>query len=334
MSRNLLAVTLAVLAVMDTAALAQQSPEAPPAASAASASPRKPEVIVEGQRAKLEPLIFAYVQQIAGSFYGEELSRWDRNVCPLVSGLATQEAEFILGRLSEVARASGIPLAGEHCKANLYILVTTQPQAVLRGMDKRNHYFTFGEASDVLVDEFITTPRPVRVWYHTGALTPEGQPLVSMSFPSYNVTGHIPTLGYEPDQTNASGQEQTAIDRSPGGVVGTGSNSWAQATRLSNNIILQIFRAFVIVDARQLEGATRGQIADYITMVSLAQIKTESRPADAQTILNLFNDGPKTSPPGMSDWDQAYLKSLYTTEQNSKLQRTLIAHEMVREVVP
>ena len=35
----------------------------------------------------------------------------------------------------------------------------------------------------------------------------------------------------------------------------------------------------------------------------------------------------------MSDWDQAYLKALYVTDQKSTLQRALIANEMVREIV-
>jgi hypothetical protein len=330
MSRHILAAALAVLALVETAALAQQPPAPAPSGSAAQ---RKPEVIINGDRPELESLISAFVEQIAGSYYAEELARWNKDVCPLVSGLAAKEGEFILARVSEVARAAGVPLAGEHCRANLYILVTDRPEALLRGMDDRNHSFTFGDdASPTLVDSFITTPRPVRVWYHTGTTTPEGQPLVSMAFPSYVISSYKAT-GSLPDDYDASGQEPVAMDKSPSGEIARGTNHWSQATRLSNNFIFPIYRAFVIVDATLLEGATRGQIADYIAMVALAEIKTGARPAAAPTILNLFNAGPQHAPAGMSDWDQAYLKSLYVTEQKSKLQRRLITREMVRELI-
>ena len=96
------------------------------------------------------------------------VARWLKSpVCPLVSGLPAPEGEFVLERVSEIARTAGVPLAGEHCQANLYILVSSQPKALLEGMAKRNRAFTFSTAGPFLIDEFIATPRPVRVWYDT-----------------------------------------------------------------------------------------------------------------------------------------------------------------------
>ena len=40
------------------------------------------------------------------------------------------------------------------------------------------------------------------------------------------------------------------------------------------------------------------------------------------------------APTGMTDWDQTFLKSLYATEQKSKLQRSQIAHRMVSDLKP
>jgi len=34
----------------------------------------------------------------------------------------------------------------------------------------------------------------------------------------------------------------------------------------------------------------------------------------------------------MSNWDQAFLKSLYATDQISTLQRSQMAHQMVHEI--
>src|SRR5277367_5541375 len=95
----------------------------------------------------------------SGGVYGvwevpqpDAMARWLRSpVCPLVSGLPRQEGEFILERVLEIARASGVPLAGEHCRANLYILLTGQPRELLKGMDKRNRAFTFSNATPFVV---------------------------------------------------------------------------------------------------------------------------------------------------------------------------------------
>jgi hypothetical protein len=35
----------------------------------------------------------------------------------------------------------------------------------------------------------------------------------------------------------------------------------------------------------------------------------------------------------MTDWDLAFLKSLYATEQRSKLQRRLIERAMIRDII-
>jgi hypothetical protein len=69
-------------------------------------------------------------------------------------------------------------------------------------------------------------------------------------------------------------------------------------------------------------------------MVSLAEIKPNPHLGDAQTILKLFAGAPQAAPAGMSDWDQAFLKSLYGTAHDSKLQRSLMMRSMVRELVP
>ncbi len=304
-------------------------PAASSASASARASPASTEVIVSAERrrrarrAELEPRISAFVNQIAGSKDDPEgLARWRKEVCPLVSGLPRQEAEFVLARVSEVARAAGTPLAGERCQANLYILVTARPQGLLEAMEARNKSFTFGLAPSSLIDEFISTPRAVRVWYHTAEKTPEGMPLLNLSGPNWNST----------ETAVGPGASQVADNQSP--LNRAGADPWGQATHLTLNFVWDIFRVFVIVDRTRLQGVSRGQIADYIAMVALAEINPEGPPADSPTILNLFDTAPQSAPAGISDWDRAFLKSLYVTEQKSNLQRTLIVREMVREVVP
>src|SRR5580692_6696119 len=146
------------------------------------------EVTVTARRVELAPRLEKFVNQIAAAENGGEgLARWEvPPVCPLVSGLPEKDGEFILQRLSEIARTAGIPLADEHCRPNLYVLVTDQPVELLRGMEKRNRAFTFGfdasfyppiETPAGVVDAFINTPRAVRVWYSSAEKDAWGKPL-------------------------------------------------------------------------------------------------------------------------------------------------------------
>ena len=258
------------------------------------------EVTVTAHRIELKQRVAQFVTQIAPVENADGLARWLNPVCPLVSGLPRQEGEFILGRVSEIARAVGVPLAGERCHANLYILISARPKDLLQAMDKRNREFTFGFYSPPppsVTDRFIATPRAVRVWYNTQERNLVGGTLIRFQG-----------------------------DRPPR-VEGTGSV-------ISNGATWSLERVFVVVDQTRLHGVTRGQIADYIGMVGFADLKPDAKLADAPTILNLFDGTPEQAAAGMSEWDQAFLKSLYATEQKSKLQRSQMTRQIVREIAP
>jgi hypothetical protein len=311
-----------------------QSPASTAAALPAGKSGTLQEVTVTAKRAKLAPKVRKFVDQISVPENGGNagLARWGvPPVCPLVSGLPRQDGEFILERLSEIARAAAVPLAGEHCRPNLYILATLQPEDLLRGMEQRNRGFTFGydtsfypptETPAGVVDEFIKTPRVVRVWYNSNGKDDWGNPLHYCGGGTKKMAcdlnprlpGCIPPPPYDPTQ---------AVLCSPGAPGGT---------RLAFDTVWTFSRVFVIVDTKRLQGVKLGQLADYVAMVGFAKLKPDARLGDAPTILKLFEGAPQAAPPGMTDWDQSFLKSLYATEQKSKLQRGEIARAMVREI--
>jgi hypothetical protein len=290
------------------------------AATAQSAAPQSEsralsEVTVIAQRIKLESKVASFVYGVAALENEEGLARWHAPVCPLVAGLTRQDGEFVLDRISEIARAARVPLAGEHCRANLYIFVTSQPTELLRAMAKRNYSVTFGDAAPFRVDEFIDTPRPVRVWFNSyetaagwDAPMPQGPP------PSAQVLG------------GGMVSALSAPTYSGPGLLG--------ASHLVSNVVFSVSYVYVVVDRARLHGVSRGQFADYVGMVSLAEIKTTAHVGDAQSILKLFDGPPQAALPGMSDWDRAFLKSLYGTFQESKLQRSMITRAMVREIGP
>ncbi len=104
------------------------------AAPSASESEALEEVTVTAKRPDLEQRVSKFVYEVAGLQNREEMPRWRQPVCPLVGGLPRDEGEFILGRLSNIAREAGVPLAAEDCRPNLFITVTPNPQSFLSRM--------------------------------------------------------------------------------------------------------------------------------------------------------------------------------------------------------
>jgi hypothetical protein len=66
--------------------------------------------------------------------------------------------------------------------------------------------------------------------------------------------------------------------------------------------------ALVVVDATKAQDIKIAALADYLVMVSLADVRV--RPAPTDTILNLFEAG-DSALPGLTEADRAYLRSVY-----------------------
>ena len=325
------AVALVAFAAADRQATAQQPPASADASSSSSAPAgevrRTPEVTITGQR-ELATRITGFVNQLTAFDYSDSnkgLARWQDPICPLVTGLPRDMAEYILLRLSEIARAAGAPLAGEKClHPQLFIIVTKNPEAYLREQERRHGAEVFSGAAPMLINEFIATPRPVRTWYDTVERTPEGLAMMNMGFPGISET------------TAAAGPGGTTVavpvrPESPDVML---TNPWSQASHLVLNVVWAIKKVYVVVDPTRFKGVKLGQLADYISMAALAQIKLDPRLDGDPSILALFDKAPEAASAGLTDWDQAFLKSFYSSEQKSVEARSSIAHSMVREIAP
>lgn len=265
------------------------------ATEGAAAQPLQ-EVVVTARRAQLEQQVSTFINAITAVEPGMGLPRWQIPVCPLVSGLSRDEGEYILGRVSEIARAAGVPLGGEECRANLYILIYPRPKELIEAMEKHDFYNVFGtDAYPDDVDELVRNPRPVRVWYSSVERTQDGLPL--------------PPCAQGPRCARIANLVPTRL-----------------------NVVRAFSKVYLIVDETKLQGVTRGQFADYVGMVALADIKPDAKFGKTSSILGLFEGAPQEAPPGMSEWDEEFLKSLYATEQDAKMQRSQITHQMVRDL--
>jgi hypothetical protein len=261
------------------------------------------EITVTANRIELEKKVSKFVYQIASLQNGEGLARWRIPVCPIVAGVEEQEGDFTTRRISEIARAAGVPLAEKPCRPNLLVFVTRDAKQFFSGMSVHTRLLTFSGAYPSVIDEFIRTPRPVRVWYKTTMSTPDGKLLGDTDRPE--------------------------DDNQPFGGAPLVAPETAHA-RIS--VIWGMSRVLVVVEQARLQGVSLGQFADYVALAGLAQIKMGAHLGDAPSILKLFDGTPQAAPDGMSDWDRAFLKSLYATASTSKGQRSQIAHTIVHDM--
>ena len=257
-------------------------------------------------RALLEQKVKTFVSHIATKPYDAPLARWQTvaPICPLVAGLSQEDGEYILTRVSQAAAAAGAPLAAEHCKPNLYIVVSADPDGLLKAWNKRDVWM-FGNEADqgsTKIRKFLNASSPVRAWYNAELYSDEGVPL-----------------------GNQSSGDAGLFAR---------TNLRSRATRLVFNETRDLTSALVMVDGPRTRGVNFKQLAAFIAMIGLAEIRPDADLTDGPTILHLFSSAEADRPPGLSKWDEAFLKALYHTEHTDKQQLQEIKTEMAQEIAP
>jgi hypothetical protein len=268
----------------------------------------QPGVTVEAQRkhAQLEHDVQAFTHQAIirpPAVYNQSLERWNEKVCPQVQGLDRPEGEFILSRLSGIARAAGVPLAGENCSANFVVFVTAQPEALIRKLLKEPKVFDRNEDKVELAD-FVSNPRPIRVWRSLWLTTIDG---------SQRIKAHG-------EKQYADEPHSTQLPS----FYGSRLNA-AQVTRDFSSVI-------VVVDAAKVMDLNMGQLGDYIGMIGFAQVDMDHQISDVPTILNVFRLPHDDRPLEMTKWDKALLRSLYASSQRDTTQFSQIQDLAVREI--
>ena len=263
-------------------------------------------VTIEARRTReLKQQIDQFVYGVATSYLHDSLERWNTPMCPLVAGLPREQGEFVLARVSQIARDSHVPLGTEHCRPNLYIVVSDDPDHLLDRWSRRDKRM-FNVCNGVgYVKAFMHSRQPVRAYYNakfssgTGNQDPSSLDLQGLRF-DFSATG---------------------------GCVAAGGGD----TNLSYGAVQQLTSVIIVVDSRRMININIGQLADYVAMVGLAQVRLSSNTGTAPTILSLFRE---TQPQvqGLSPWDAAFLQSLYTTTQSSTLEVVMIKQRMLEKI--
>jgi hypothetical protein len=316
----LLVLPLSVLAVAAQAADAGAAANAASARSSVDGNSKLSKITIESTREQaLRHKVDHFVASVMAPPPAREgLMRWNSKICPLVVGLPRNMGDLILARISQAARDAGAPLAGRHCQANLFVVVTPHPHQILKEWMARNPRVDTRHGIEPLKD-FLDSKRPIRVWYN----------------PIYGCPGGVP------NSNSAAMMSGIGLPDAGGGKhVAAGPERGMGPTFCSNRIdtpltygeVRSIGYAIVVADTHQLgqKHVTVGQLAGYVSLVGLADIEPGADGGGAPTILRLFKD--PNPPQGMTPWDKALLYTLYNTAQQGKLQLTDMEVAMTKQI--
>jgi hypothetical protein len=275
---------------------------------------------------ELEREVSSFVSSAVVRPFDESLARWISPICPLVGGLPRREGEFILARVSQVALAAHAPLDTEHCRANLLIVVTPEPARLLKEWWTRDPKMFNDVHGKGAINSFIDSGRAVRVWYNKAWSSVDGE------IPS---SGGSALIGVASSSMSSGGEGMGGATGSATAFIGLPANPVVDPTKLKYFVVEALTQVLVIVDRNQLTGVDFGQLADYVAMVGLAELKQDVHSTVPPTILSLFDTGVgNTSSRGLTNWDEALLQSIYDTEQKSKVQFQAIKAHMVKSIAP
>jgi len=244
---------------------------------------REDSIVVTGERERTPPSRREVNRQardisdISSDIYDKPLARIEDRLCPGVIGLRQEAAELMIDRIRWNAERLDMWMADETaCSPNLIIAFVEDGKAQIAELQDRQPWLfqslTIPERKALLDQE-----GPVRVWTTALMRTRDGMPI----------------------------QRRESLDAPPTVQM------WMAHSKLYLTIREDITQVVVLFDREAVRGKTVIQLADYATMRSFAKTKpVDEAGAALDTILTLFD--PEALPPsGLTDFDQAYLRSVY-----------------------
>lgn len=274
-----------------------------PAAAAQAQDPIEPPVVVVAPDPQADPIVLddvvvdgrtierqaqQFVEEAARPVRGRGLARWRGPVCIGVINFRRETGYRIADGLAHAGGALGVPIADGECDPNILIIGADDARQVAAGwVDREYREFRPDIAQASLSRErlrdFTTGDLAVRWW--------------AISRPT-----NFDVFGGMAQPINGPGSANPTI------------HSYSLKNR---HIRDDLQRLIIILDIGRIEGASFENLIAYLTLVSFAQVDMRADMGAFDTVLNLFDGG--YSGTGLSDWDRAYIQSLYAVPRDLRI---------------
>ncbi len=256
-----------------------------------------PEVVVHGRkldRRQVEAAADEFVEQVAAPSFNAQIARWNTPMCVSVVNMRSPYGQMVVDRVSSQAAGLGLEVGEPGCTPNVVIVATEDGRATADHLveQARGSFLpTDGGAtpSREALRAFRTSDAPVRWW--------------NVALPVMADSG---AGAYRPRGGMGAGLGGPIPD-APYVRVRAGS-------RLSSDIRYDMTYVIVVVDLSRTGSVSMSALANYISMVALAQIDPNADITGFDSILNIFTDHGRAQ--DLSSWDRNYLESLYSGQAN------------------
>ena len=235
-----------------------------------------PEVTVTAPSERAEEKFIDEIGQTAGD---GQLATWQDQLCPEVIGLNKTETSYYESRIVKLSRLVRDAPMYNHCSYNTYVYFTAHPYDFALILFKRSP-----SLFDYIPPQSSDYDAPVSWRY-----------------------------GLEVAPADGVGEAVSLRNGQPFLTV-----LHARDSRILLNAVYHINMSIIIVDTTKVRSIKNSSLSDYIATVALSQISSHVDVENAASILTLFIDRDAGRPlrPGVTSWDLAYLRSLYSTRSD------------------
>jgi len=265
-----------------------------------------PTIVVTGKRPLTEEKALEVVRRVARPIDGQ-LARFKEPVCPRVTGFQPQYEALVEKRIRAVAEAAGAGAGEEGCVTNLFVVVVDDGREFVAELH-RQHPEALAGVSKRDFAALANDEGAARSWTKTALTNSAGA-----------------TVG-RPAPTSGDGAVKYGY---AGSSVHFGDVNVMQVYETSNidpSVQQAIVSTWVVLETRATFGKSLTQLADYAALRGLAMVRPAELDGSEDTILALFAPGSEAAPAGLTEFDRAYLKSLY------RIQGLDWAREQVRQM--
>lgn len=230
----------------------------------------------------------AFVESHTAVTHLGRIARWDDPICPGIAGLPANFSKFILQRIRTVAAGAGARVDPEGCRANISIVFTTAPQALVDGLRAKDPVMLGYYDNSDQADKLAKVTHPIQAWYVTKTVDLRGK--------------------WSIDARDRHSSQNYDAQASNGTRIGDG---------LSSAFVL----VTVVADPSKLGDHEIGALADNIAMLALSQPGNVEDCSTLPSIVNLSSTGCTAAAKleTMSAGDSAFLFGLYHIKPGASL---------------
>ena len=278
-----------VISLLATCATLVSSPHAQ-----AEESNSGPTIVVTGKLPLTEAKTLEVVRRVARPVDGQ-LARFKEPVCPRVTGFQSQYEALVAKRIRAVAEAVGAGAGEEGCVTNLEVVVVDDGREFVAELH-RQHPEALAGLSKPEFAALVNDEGAARSWTATALTNSTG---ATVGRPSPTAGGGSVKYGYQGSSVHFGDVNVMRINES---------------SNIDPSVQQAIVSAWVVLETRATLGKSLTQLADYAALRGLAMVRPAELDGSEDTILALFEPGSDAAPAELTEFDRAYLKSLYRVQ--------------------